>query len=66
MLKVPGRISFKAFFRCSQGGDHPENNLAKFGFVYIYIYIYIYIILYSWLPAGTYHKKSGDFEFFFL
>jgi hypothetical protein len=39
MLKVPGRISFKAFFCCSQGGDHPENNLAKFGYIYHFLFL---------------------------
>jgi hypothetical protein len=24
------------------------------------------ILIYSWLATGTYHKKSGDFDFVFL
>jgi hypothetical protein len=41
ILKVPDRVSFKAFFfGCSQGGDHPENNLAKFGYIYFFLAIY--------------------------
>jgi hypothetical protein len=24
------------------------------------------ILLYSWLPTGTYHNKSGNFGFLFL
>jgi hypothetical protein len=42
---------------CSQSGDHPENYLAKFGYI---PYIKVgknKILLYSWLPPGTYHQN---------
>jgi hypothetical protein len=59
---------------CSQNGDHPESNLAKFGWLHIR-YLRYSILLHSWLPSGSYHltlaiwnfkiSKSGEFGPFF-
>jgi hypothetical protein len=50
---------------CSQSGNHSENNLAKFGYVLDMEVGKKKILLYSWLPTGTYHKNSGNLDFFF-
>ncbi len=44
---------------CNQSGDHPQNNLAKFGYI-LDMKVgenKIKIFLYSWLPTRTYHKN---------
>jgi hypothetical protein len=62
---------------CTQSGDHPENNLAKFGYIIdMKIAQNNKIFLYSWLPSGSYYKtleiwnffnsKSGKFGLFFF
>ncbi len=40
---------------CSQSDNHPENNLAKSGYVLDMIIDKNRIFLYSLLPTGTYH-----------
>jgi hypothetical protein len=47
---------------CSQSGDHPENNAAKFGFLLDMKVVKNKIFLCSWLPNGTYNK---NLKFFF-
>ncbi len=46
--------------------DHPENNLAKFGYILeIPKFLKNRIHLYSWLPSGTYHKTLAIWIFYF-
>jgi len=50
---------------CSQSGDLPENNLAKFGYV-IDMKKKNRILLCSWLPTRTHHKNLAIFGIIFL
>ncbi len=52
---------------CSQSGNHPENNLAKFCYILnmkLEIKIKIRILLYFWLPPGTYNNNLVIWLFF--
>jgi hypothetical protein len=42
---------------CSQSDDHPENNLAKFGYIPDMKVNRNRSLLYSWLLTETYHKN---------
>jgi len=48
---------------CSQSGDHPENNLTKFGYMIdMKVGKKNNILLYSWLPFGSYHKTLATWK----
>ncbi len=51
---------------CSQTGNDSENNFAKFGYILDMKVGKKRIFLYSWLPAGTYHKNLAIWNFFFF
>jgi len=52
---------------CSQSGDHPENNLAKFRYILdMEVGKKNRIPLYSWPHTGTYHKNLVIWNFLFL
>jgi hypothetical protein len=42
---------------CSQSDDHPENNLAKFGYIPDMKVNRNRSLLYSWLLTETYHEN---------
>jgi hypothetical protein len=59
---------------CSQSGNYPENNLAKFGYISGTKFFQKKIVLSSRVPTGTYdtnlaiwkkNSKSGEFGPFF-
>jgi hypothetical protein len=52
---------------CSWSGDCTWNYLARFGHYILDMKVEknTRILLCSWLPTGTYHKKSSDLDFFF-
>jgi len=47
-----------------ESGDHPENNLAKFGYILDFFFKKNRILICSWLPTKTYPKKYGNLNFF--
>jgi hypothetical protein len=51
----------------TQSGHHPENNLAKFGYIVdMKVRNLKKKLLYCCLPTGTSHKKKFTFDLFFL
>jgi len=49
---------------CTQSGNHPENNLAKFGYIIdMRIAKNDGIFLYSWLPSRSYRKTLEIWKF---
>jgi hypothetical protein len=55
---VGGNIGCKVFFFsilwCNWNGNHPQDGLAKFGYMlYMKVERKLEIFLYSWLPIGT-------------
>jgi len=48
--------------RKTTGGDHPQNNLAKFGYI-LDMKVETKNLLYSWLHTGTYQKNLAIRKF---
>jgi hypothetical protein len=66
MDEAVAEFFLKDFVIIFLGGDHPGNNLPNFGYIpdMKVFFLKTHVLLYSWLPAGTYHIFLVFLEFF--
>ncbi len=54
-------VFFGSILWCSQSGDHPKEDLAKFGY-YVNMTVKKIILLYFWLPTWTMYRNGVIFK----